>query len=141
MGLDMYLNCRKAIYQRDWAPEGQPLPVLKTEDGMKIVAYETEAAYWRKHPDLHGYIVQTFAGGVDECQPIQLDAIQLRDIAKAIRANKLPHTDGFFFGSSDWHRDDVEKNAAVFERTADWLDVRPEGGSFETRSVYYQASW
>jgi hypothetical protein len=29
---------------------------------------DREVGYWRKHPDLHGYIVETFADGVDACQ-------------------------------------------------------------------------
>jgi len=31
-----------------------------------------ELVYWRKHPDLHGFIVTTFADGVDNCQQIWL---------------------------------------------------------------------
>ena len=97
-----------------------------------------ELAYWRKHPDLHGYIVQTFADGVDECQEIPLTAAQLRHVADACRGRALPHTEGFFFGQSAWiYDDDPEdsESAAMLRKAADWLEAVPG------RSVHYQASW
>lgn len=55
MGLDMYLD---------------KLPRNKTREELDA---ESEAvACWRKVNWLHGYIVRTFADGVDECQPIEL---------------------------------------------------------------------
>ena len=59
-----------------------------------------EIAYWRKHPNLHGYIVNTFADGVDDCRDIPLTKENIENIIQAVRDNKLPHTDGFFFGES-----------------------------------------
>jgi len=95
-----------------------------------------DLGYWRKHPNLHGYIVQTFAGGDDSCQQIHLSADDLRKIIAAVKAKDLPHTTGFFFGESDgteW-REDV----SIFTNAVDWLTTEEPN---QWRSVYYQASW
>ena len=90
MGLDMYLN-GEAFYTYDHPNrKAKPLEIEKTIYRL---------GYWRKHPNLHGYIIETFAGGVDECQVIELSAYDLRKIIQAVEEETLPHTDGFFFGS------------------------------------------
>ena len=63
----------------------------------------------RKHPDLHGYIVEKYADGRDECQEIELSVNDLEDIVRAIELDKLPHTEGFFFGTPEWHEEDKEE--------------------------------
>ena len=45
--------------------------------------------YWRKHPDLHGFIVKTFANGKDECQRIDLTGEDLIKIIEAVKSNTL----------------------------------------------------
>jgi hypothetical protein len=64
MGLDMY------IFQKD------------KED--------RELAYWRKHRDLHGYIIRNFADGVDECQPIPLSKDNIENIIDAVEKTTCP---------------------------------------------------
>ena len=93
-----------------------------------------ELAYWRKHPNLHGYIVKTFANGVDECQIIPLSISDLRKIIDAVNKRELPHTTGFFFGESfgDEGPSDIQK----IEGAIDWLQQRGANAR-----VYYQASW
>ena len=62
MGLDMYLEGRRFL-RTNWEN-----PEANLKRGKYRVKEETlELAYWRKHPNLHGFIVQTFADGVDEC--------------------------------------------------------------------------
>jgi len=128
MGLDMFLCGRKT-------PRSEP---KRTEDGFEVTEVTIELGYWRKHPDLHGYIVQTFAGGVDECQKINLSTDDMRDIIHAINAGELPHTQGFFFGESENTPDERAADVATFERAIAWLDAAPHD---EWRDVYYQASW
>ena len=135
MGLDMYLEgerfnsqvCLKTGDNHEARPKQDGFPVSKTV---------LEIGYWRKHPNLHGYIVQTFADGKDECQRISLGAADCRKISTAILEDELPPTAGCFFGDSDWHKDDVQVNAKVFSDAAQWLD----DGDW-TRSGFYQASW
>src|SRR4051812_6140992 len=95
MGLDMYLRGEK-FFWTDWETPSNN----RIEDGFRVTSLQIELGYWRKHPNLHGYIVNTFAGGVDECQNITLDAEALNKIILACKVAGLPHTTGFFFGES-----------------------------------------
>lgn len=138
MGLDMNLYGRKSLWGSA-AGEGQK---VRTEDGKPVGELLLDLGYWRKHPNLHGYIVNTFAGGVDECQKIHLDEAALGLIAATVRDKKLPHTEGFFFGSSEWWDGQEEEVAQVFDRAREWLEYdAPESEGEFYREVYYQASW
>jgi len=68
MGLDMHLTGEKYQWTDYNNPENNPM-----EDGFRVKSRQLELGYWRKHPNLHGYIVQEFAGGVDECQSSDSD--------------------------------------------------------------------
>ena len=126
MGLDMYLSGHVYQgYKSEMKLEGHPVRSLELELGC-----------WRKHPNLHGYIVNEFADGKDECQKIELDHIALRKIALAIERDELPHTDGFFFGDSEFHDKARCTNVNIFREAADWIE--PKDWKY---SVYYQASW
>ena len=67
---------------------------------------ETEIHYWRKHPNLHGWMRDLYRGkgGTDtefNCVAVRLDAADLDALETAITGGNLPHTGGFFFGASD----------------------------------------
>lgn len=129
MGLDMYLRGRKQQFG-----EGR-----QTMDGFEVVGFELELGYWRKHPNLHGYIVHEFANDVDECQDIELDAKQIDKILAAISARTLPHTEGFFFGKSDGSDEEIAEDTEVFQKAKAWLEAPTPG--YEYRCVFYRASW
>ena len=95
---------------------------------------DKEIAYWRKHPDLHGFIVQTFAGGVDDCSKVWFNAECVKGIINAVNQNRLPKTSGFFFGHSDspFQSETIEK----LQNVLSYLE-----GSPPNTYVYYQASW
>ena len=145
MGLDMYLRGDKFIStwdntQRD--EHGVPLRVERPQmDGFEVASYVLDLGYWRKFAPLHKFIVQVFANGEDHCQPIDLDAEDLRRIAAALRDGNLPDNDdchGFFFGNPEfWDADraEAEKHAQVFDKAAAWID------SEVWNTVTYQASW
>ena len=137
MGLDMNLYGRKLIAYNRWDEKSEPL----MEDGFPVSDVILEMGYWRKHPNLHGYIVNTFADGEDECQKIELFEEDLLKIAAAIRAKELPHTDGFFFGDSQWHDGKEEEYAVIFERAAEWQKAKLDRDKEFYRQVYYKASW
>ena len=137
MGLDMYLTGEKFF------------PNFKVErpvdvDGDPISQLEVSLGYWRKFGPLHAYIVDTFAGGLDECQRIDFEEADLVAIAEAIMFEKLAKdedSEGCFFGSPEmWAEDraDKAKHAATFVAASEWLRKQPES---QWRSVYYQASW
>jgi hypothetical protein len=66
----------------------------------------TEIQYWRKHPDLHGWMESLYRekGGDDasfNCVNLQLTAADLDRLERDINERRLPPTAGFFFGESD----------------------------------------
>lgn len=79
------------------------------KDGNKI-----EIAYWRKHPNLQGWMENLWEAkgkpGLPEdnnpnmmgdfnCIPVELNSDDLDDLEDAVRGSGLPNTVGFFFGS------------------------------------------
>lgn len=95
--------------------------------------HNNEIGYWRKHPNLHGYIVQNFADGVDECQSIPLSIDDVRNIIIAVEDNDLPDTTGFFFGVSQ--PEDMVPTLKIFREALDKME------NDSTYRVTYQASW
>jgi hypothetical protein len=150
VGLDMYLEGRKFKYGS-----------TEVEDGFPVKTKILELGYWRKHPNLHGYIVQAFAEGLDQCQDIDLGAKDIRNIISAIERNALPETTGFFFGSSESGKAQRKNDVEVFTKALAWLEnvkvVQPEkieteigvmykievGDELPTeyRHIVYRASW
>jgi hypothetical protein len=131
MGLDMYLEGQKFIWT-DWKnPENNP-----REDGYPVKTRTLCLGYWRKHPNLHGYVVNTFAGGNDNCEPIPLGDADIEKIIEAVARDDLPHTEGFFFGASDGT--EKENDLRIFRAALEWLRT---GEPLVSRTVYYRASW
>ena len=144
MGLDMYLEGRKYLWNNWKNPEND----LK-EDGFRLKEKILELGYWRKEPNLHGYIVEKFADGKDECQDIELGEEDMLDIISAVRERRLPETRGFFFGANadpnsedpqerEWALQFERETIATFEAAIAWIKAR---GDMETRYVVYRASW
>ena len=130
MGLDMYLTGKKIVMDAR---------LNLREDGFPVGSKTLELGYWRKHPNLHGYIVQTFADGLDECQNIDLGVPdRIRTIIATVKARELPDTTGFFFGVSDSSEERMEEDIAIFERAIAWLETDEPG---ILRLVTYRASW
>jgi hypothetical protein len=129
MGLDMYLKGRKWV--DTYAHQRTKV------DGYTVTNVQLQIGYWRKHPDLHGYIIKHFSGGFDDCKPIELSSAELRQIAKAIRSGELPKTEGPFFGNSEVYQASVDYDATVFERAADWIDSAP----LYDHIVEYEGNW
>jgi len=127
MGLDQYLEGEETF---DYSHR------KKVKGDIELKGHTYRLGYWRKHPNLHGYIVQEFAKGVDECQRIDLESDDLKKILEASEADELPETAGFFFGHSC--PEDKEETKKILEAAIEWLES-PEEGTW--RSVYYQASW
>jgi len=148
MGLDMYLD-GKAFYTYDH-PNRQAQP-------FEIAATIYRLGYWRKHPNLHGFIVETFADGVDECQKIELSSDDLGTIIKAVEEETLPHTEGFFFGASATDPEryaqtygctmeealaekerEKKQDLHILRSAVEWLEAKEAG---VWKSVTYHASW
>ena len=76
----------------------------------KVVTGEEqeEIAYWRKHPNLQGFMETLYheKGGDGEfnCVDVELELEDIRRLEDTVMAGHLPPTAGFFFGSdSDDH--------------------------------------
>ena len=123
MGLDMFAFSTKA----------KP----KTEVDFETKNFDpTEIHYWRKHPNLHGWMHNLYGmkGGTSsdfngDC--VVLDEIDLDLLEDDIKNGNLPDTSGFFFGNSigDENDDDLE-----FVRKA--REEIKEG-----KTVYYTSWW
>ncbi|WP_436717741.1 phosphoglycerate kinase [Roseiconus lacunae] len=120
MGLDMYAMATK---------ESVDVPV-----DFKI-ADTIELHYWRKHPDLHGWMEQLYyaKGGKHEfnCVPVTLDSSDLDRLEAVIRSRNLPATEGFFFGSSIG--DEMEDDLAFVKKAREYLS--------RGYTVFYDAWW
>ena len=83
MGLDMYAFKRKPGEDQD---------------------ANKEIDYWRKHPDLHGWMEDLYRvkGGNEHfnCVEVRLTADDLLRLKADVEAAALPHTEGFFFSIS-----------------------------------------
>lgn len=88
MGLDMYAMTTKR--RRNSAID------------FAVHKGDEQIHYWRKHPDLHGWMEQLYyaKGGSNDfnCTPVTLTSDDLDDLEASIRDRTLPETTGFFFG-------------------------------------------
>lgn len=96
MGLDMYANRVK----KGLITEAVDFNIAENEET------EQNIHYWRKHPNLHGWMESLYRkkGGQDEnfnCVNVQLTEEDLVKLEKDIKEGNLPKTSGFFFGESD----------------------------------------
>ncbi|CAJ0592398.1 unnamed protein product [Cylicocyclus nassatus] len=128
--------------------------------------YGYETIYWRKFNALHGYIVEKFANGVDECQDIHLTVDDLKTILKALEDTKrildgckkeknerdeevfiVPKTtkiplrprSGFFFGSmnlDEWFYTDVKTTIKSFRKLID--NFNPENEALKRKECGMQ---
>jgi len=86
--------------------------------------------YWRKHPNLHGWMERLYRekGGSEDsfnCVNLQLTAEDISSLEADIKAKALPATCGFFFGESDGSEadDDLQFVADAREAFAAGLTV------------------
>ena len=90
MGLDQYATARK----------GEP---SKDEDGYTYYKDSMELAYWRKHPNLQGWMEELYheKGGDGEfnCVDVELTLDDLDALEQSLDESALPETVGFFFGT------------------------------------------
>jgi hypothetical protein len=129
MGLDMYAWRVKA---EDAIGDFE---IARNEEGRAEVE---EMFYWRKHHDLHGWMERLYRakGGTKEsfnCVSVRLTMDDLQLLENDVLANKLPETQGFFFGTNP--PDDYSKNQDM-EFIAKAKVAISEGDA-----VYYDSWW
>jgi hypothetical protein len=110
MGLDQYANARRGEPQTD-------------EDGYTYYEDSMELAYWRKHPNLQGFMQELYyeKGGEGEfnCVDVELTLEDLDSLEATLDEEALPETAGFFFGSdsSDYYAE-ADREFIVAARAA-----------------------
>jgi hypothetical protein len=147
MGLDMYAYAAANEKQYDEYWEDG---VWENDQYVSKTTKPKELAYWRKHPNLHGWFEQEWrsnhysAQPVDASEPVDPDTDQFNGIQLEItwdmlerleydvKNGELPETSGFFFGNGAddvYYKQDLEfiKNA----RAELFLGLR----------VFYNSSW
>jgi hypothetical protein len=136
MGLDMYAYAAANEKQSDefWADSNYD---SATNDFVSAtVSKPKELAYWRKHPNLHGWFHREWESqgntGDFNGDQLEIDWAMLERLEYDIVNGELPATSGFFFGNGadDYYRaQDLEfvKNA----RAELFLGLR----------VFYNSSW
>ena len=133
MGLDMYMYGEKYLFRaRNKSQEDQ------MEDGFRVSKKQLDIGYWRKHSNFHNFMVENFADGDDNCQPICLSVDDLKQIIDAVDKGILMSQK---MSSIDFLHVDDELNQLLIvtiQKAIDWLS---DSNRTESRSVYYQASW
>jgi hypothetical protein len=100
-----------------------------------------EIAYWRKHPNLHGWMAQLWLGrennelrdaGNFNGIELELTAEDLDNLERAVKKRRLPATSGFFFGTDadqHYYKDDLK--FIQLARAEMFLGLK----------VFYNSSW
>lgn len=124
MGLDMYAFSTKA----------KP----KTEVDFSTTNFQPEEVhYWRKHPNLHGWMHELYLSkGGDKHTDFNGDCVvltesDLDELEDDIKDGSLPDTSGFFFGQTD---------GSESEDDLDFVRKAREAIS-EGNTVYYTSWW
>ena len=115
MGLDMF------AYRAKQTPlkETDDLFVSEKEEYIDLFSKgysdHEEFFYWRKHPNLHGWMEELYRekGGESDtfnCTPVVLTTEDLDNLEAAIKGGKLPNTNGFFFGESEGDEEEINED-------------------------------
>lgn len=149
MGLDMYAYVAAKQGQQNEFYEGAEWdPVLK-ESVNPNVSKPREIAYWRKHPNLHGWMENLWhkkrnsennpvvedvddVGGSFNGIELELTWEDLEDLERAVMHKQLPATRGFFFGDG---ADDV-----YYEDDLEFIK-QAKAEIFVGLKVFYNSSW
>ena len=138
MGLDQYAYIASKANQQDEFYEDAVYDETVKQYVNPNVTKPREIAYWRKHPNLHGWMEQLYRdrGGPKEsfnCAPLRLYLEDLDQLQRDIGENKLEPTEGFFFGSQTIYPEDV---ASAMKFIFEARDAIKQGDA-----VYYDSWW
>jgi hypothetical protein len=135
MGLDMYAYVAAKAGQNDEYWESAQLDT-ETKEYVSPVSKPRELAYWRKHPNLHGWMHRLWTdqgnSGDFNGDELELTREDLDLLEYAVVNGELPGTSGFFFG------DDADE----YYREQDLKFIREARAElFMGLKVFYNSSW
>jgi len=132
----MYAYVASRAGQQNDFYEGAEFDETAREYVNTKVSRPRELAYWRKHPNLHGWFQQEWENqgntGSFNGDELEITWDMLDRLESDVREGRLPPTQGFFFGDNadaEYYNDDLE-----FIRNA-----RAE--IFSGFKVFYNSSW
>ena len=137
MGLDMYAYVAARAGQQAEYYDGAEWNDISKDLVNTKVNKPREIAYWRKHPNLHGWmerLAEQKKLSYDSFNGIEMEltAEDLDELERAVTHRQLPATSGFFFGNDSdqlYHdRDLAFIKAARIEM-------------FMGLKVFYNSSW
>jgi hypothetical protein len=141
MGLDMYAYVAQKAGQQNEYYEGAEFDPESKDYVNKKVSKPRELAYWRKHPNLHGWMEKLAERKnlkydllYDSFNGIELELTweDLDELERTVTHKQLPSTSGFFFGDeADEHYYDSD---LAFIRNA-------KAELFLGLKVFYNSSW
>jgi hypothetical protein len=134
MGLDMYAyTATRAGQQNEFYETGE---YVGNEFVNTKVTKPVRLAYWRKHPNLHGWMQQLWESQGNEGDfngdELELTAEDLDALELAVTHEQLPATGGFFFGNPcDKHYREQDLAFVKAARQELFLGLK----------VFYNSSW
>ena len=140
MGLDMYAYVAAKAGQQDEFYEGAEYDKDTGEFVNPNVNRPRQICYWRKHPNLHGWMERLWNqrnGGdkdADKFNGIELEltAEDLDELEYAVQNDHLPATSGFFFGN----------DADDYYKPSDLKFIQEARAEmFLGLKVFYNSSW
>ena len=146
MGLDQYAYVAARAGQRAEYWDGAELDQYGKAVNTKV-SEPRELAYWRKHPNLQGWMESLWKKKMHEANKelpesewdssfngieLELTAEDLDALERAVKKHQLPKTSGFFFGNdSDQH---------YYQHDLEFIkNARAE--LFMGLKVFYNSSW
>ena len=146
MGLDMYAYTgRKGqmneFYDQDIKYNSEKGDWDVPEGGVQK---PRELAYWRKHPNLHGWMEQLWkrkmiAEGKDPSNhtfngiELELTWDDIDNLEKTIKEHELPSTQGFFFGDNPPDLESLKEDLQFIQKARDTIA--------DGFAVYYDSWW
>ena len=139
MGLDMYAYVAGKKGQQSEYYETAEFNETTREFENKTITKPHEIAYWRKHPNLHGWMEQLWerkgkpgSGNIFNGIELELTWDDLEVLELDVIAGTLPNTTGFFFGN--------DANDHYREQDLEFIkNARAE--LFMGLKVFYNSSW
>jgi len=149
MGLDMYAYVAQKTNQQTEFYEGAVFDEELKDYVNLEVSKPREIAYWRKHPNLHGWMERLWhqkrnaennpvvenagdLGGTFNGIELELTYDDLEELERAVTHGQLPATSGFFFGNdADEHYRESDLQFIKNARAELFMGLK----------VFYNSSW
>jgi hypothetical protein len=138
MGLDMFSYRAKQTPLKETDEIFGPENEQEVDESSKGQFDHEEFFYWRKHPNLHGWMEELYRekGGESDtfnCTPVVLTTEDLDNLETAIKGGELPNTNGFFFGESEGDEEEINEDLRFVTEARNSIA--------EGYTVWYDSSW